>query len=377
MPRYAGSNYRKLDNFKDLLERGCKCIITTHSLFLAADMEVVNLIKSRDYNLIIDEAISCVSLVSSGARRCEYEDFDKLDDALILTNDEIEWLRSNKMIEVGHGNIVKWIGKPSEYHKYLRIENLCEVGGLIFVNNTILVWRFPPMILKSFKTVKILTYQFEKSALNAYFRAYKIEYELRGLEKSGDAYIFAEYNPKGENRHKYLDLINLCNDKMLNSIGEKCGKENPLSAGWYKKANKKKELLKKLRHNTINYLRHKVSASRDTVMWSAFKKYENNLSPDGFKTIDESQKIPTFVACNARASNDYIRRYNLVYLCNTFINPNITEFFRQRGISIDESGYAQNELLQWLFRSRLREMKPINLYLPSERMRKILIEWAA
>jgi len=376
-PKYINYAHRKLDDLKNLLEQGHKCIVTTHNLFLDTDMEVVNLIKSREYNLIIDEAISCVDIISTGVSRSEYNDFNELENLPILTKGEIEWLFANKMIKVTSGNRIAWTGKPGEDHRYLWVEKMAKVNGLVFINDTILIWRFPPIILKNFLSVTILTYQFERSVLCSYFKAYGIDYELKGLKIQGDKYTVTGYNLKTENRKKYLNLINVCNDKALNAIGEKCGKENPLSVGWYKKAGKgKKELLKKLCQNATNYLRHKVNAPRESVLWTTYRKHKDTLAPIGYKTVDEAQKIPSFVSCNAKASNDYITRYNLINLTNIFLNPNIAAFFSQQGISVDEEGFAQNELLQWLFRSRLRELKPINLYLPSERMRRILREWA-
>ena len=32
-------------------------------------------------------------------------------------------------------------------------------------------------------------------------------------------------------------------------------------------------------------------------------------------------------------------------------------------------------MIQWIFRSQIRQYKPINIYIPSERMRELLIDW--
>ena len=41
-------------------------------------------------------------------------------------------------------------------------------------------------------------------------------------------------------------------------------------------------------------------------------------------------------------------------------------------IEIDEDGFALSELLQWIWRSQIRQGKPIILYIPSKRMRELL-----
>ena len=55
--------------------------------------------------------------------------------------------------------------------------------------------------------------------------------------------------------------------------------------------------------------------------------------------------------------------------------PPIKQYLERNGATINEDMYALSELVQWTFRSRIREGEPINLYIPSERMRDILINW--
>ena len=53
----------------------------------------------------------------------------------------------------------------------------------------------------------------------------------------------------------------------------------------------------------------------------------------------------------------------------SFITPEyeITDF--------DENLYALSELLQWIWRSTIRDNKPVCIYIPSERMLNLLIDW--
>ena len=41
----------------------------------------------------------------------------------------------------------------------------------------------------------------------------------------------------------------------------------------------------------------------------------------------------------------------------------------------NEDIWALSELIQWLFRSAIREEKEVNLYMPSSRMRSLLKDW--
>ena len=44
-------------------------------------------------------------------------------------------------------------------------------------------------------------------------------------------------------------------------------------------------------------------------------------------------------------------------------------------ISVDEDGFALSEMLQFIWRSAIREGKDIWVYIPSIRMRNLLKQW--
>ena len=50
-------------------------------------------------------------------------------------------------------------------------------------------------------------------------------------------------------------------------------------------------------------------------------------------------------------------------------------FFLQHGIAVDEDGYALSEMLQFIWRSAIRDGKEIWIYVPSIRMRGLLERW--
>jgi len=57
------------------------------------------------------------------------------------------------------------------------------------------------------------------------------------------------------------------------------------------------------------------------------------------------------------------------------MNPIEKHFFHQHDVLIDEDLLALSDLLQWIFRSAVREGKPVQIYVPSRRMRTLLIKW--
>jgi hypothetical protein len=58
-----------------------------------------------------------------------------------------------------------------------------------------------------------------------------------------------------------------------------------------------------------------------------------------------------------------------------YCNPNIKNYFLDKGIEIDENAFALGQLLQWIWRSAIRMNQPIWIYIPCARMRTLLTDW--
>ncbi len=71
----------------------------------------------------------------------------------------------------------------------------------------------------------------------------------------------------------------------------------------------------------------------------------------------------------------YSNRFNLAYLVNIYPHPSIVKFFRGKDIEVNGDSYALSEMLQWIWRSRIRNGLPVNIYIPSSRMRSLLEKW--
>ena len=65
----------------------------------------------------------------------------------------------------------------------------------------------------------------------------------------------------------------------------------------------------------------------------------------------------------------------MIYLANRYLNPNIMDFFRSGGVNVDQDKWALAELLQWIWRGSIRNNEKMNLFIPSKRMRTLLINW--
>lgn len=139
-----------------------------------------------------------------------------------------------------------------------------------------------------------------------------------------------------------------------------------LTTSWYDEKSDK-DSLKVVRNNTYNYFRNIVKGTSEDNMWTTLKDYRKNLKGKGYTN--------GFVELNARATNKYKHKKNLAYLYNRYIKPPIYNFLVNHDIAFDNNMYAIGDLIQWIFRSAIRDGQAINIYLPAERMRRLLKEY--
>ena len=102
-------------------------------------------------------------------------------------------------------------------------------------------------------------------------------------------------------------------------------------------------------------------------MWSTFKDHEDKLSKKGYASA--------YTPFNMKSKNEYRNRTILAYCVNIFPAPQKVNFFKDHGIEYDADGAALSTMIQWIWRSAIRDGKDIWLYLPSKRMRDLLEGW--
>jgi len=368
-PEHKGRG--KIDNFEYLISTQ-QNIASTHVLFQRFDINKKQKLKNGHYTLFLDEVMNVIQ---------EIED---------ITKGDIDLLIGEKIIEIDNENYVHWI-KDYNDTKYDKIKQMAENKSLILVNKKLMVWNFPVDIFDCFDEVFILTYKFDGQIMKHYYDYHNVKYTKYSIKKitiSDDysKYKLVEYSQQNEFEYidKYRKLINIYTNPDLNEIGDK---KSALSVSWFKHSNKEIKTL--LKNNTYNYFKNKIKGKAYDNMWTTFKDYKKILRGDSYKQcvlVDEFNKPlkdendkevvqDCFVSFNARATNDYKFKRNLAYMCNVYIHPNIKQFFNLKGIEFNEDEYALSELIQWIFRSSIREGKNINIYLPSKRMRTFLINW--
>lgn len=331
----------KLTELKHLLWQK-KNIASTHALFFSLDAEALELIRSNRYSLIIDEAINAVQKVAISAK----------DQSIILgsmtTRDEegfLQWIDQD------------YKGKFSGYKEMADSHSLCLLDTALF-------YIMNPEMLTAFQEVIMMTYLFNGQYQRAYLDYYGLEYKVRGIDSSGE-YKFSD-EPDCPPPLDYGKLINIVNDEKLNTVG---WNKYALSKNWFHHRKADHEDIKLLRNGLNTFFRRRTKGSSSEQLWTCFKSEASKLYGD------RGRFAGSFLQIAARATNEYRNRKHLAYMANRFVDPNVGKFFAAKGIHVNEDEFALSEMLQWIWRGCIRDDKPIELYIPSRRMRELLQGW--
>lgn len=331
----------KQDNLHELLVNN-ENIVSTHALFRMSTDVTRDLIECGEYILVLDEVMDVIEQVH-------------------LKRDDLTSMINLGLIHIENG-FIKWNEDKMDYDsRYNDVKIMAQNNSLIMVNNTILMWNFPVNVFKSFKKVYILTYKFYSQIQRYYYDLHDIDYNYKTVIKTENKYELENYNFKSSEDLSDIksNIIILENDK-INNVGENY---YSLSSTWFSKETNK-PLLDVLQKNTYNYFFNKCKAKSKDIIWTTFKDSKTALSGKGY--------TKSFTSCNLRATNEYGDRHYLAYCLNVFLNPIVSQFFIDKGVNIDEDGYALSEMLQWIWRSAIRNNEQIYIYIPSSRMRDLL-----
>ncbi len=353
MPKNIGSG--KLESLHKLLSAGVN-IATTHSMFCRFTEETVDLILGGNYVIIVDEAVDCVSVKDN------------------LTDKEIKALVDSKWITVDPNTLlVTWNEEalPEFDGRYKDVRELANTGGLRLFEGTTLIVEYRPKLLQECKECYVMTYNFEGSLMRCWMEANGISFEYADLETFGIA------DPAEIKANIRTQLEVLSSRKIDNKYTKEQHFTYRYSSNWYKERSTVAERLevKKALESCVS--NHK--SPEGLVFWTAFKDSRDRLEGKGYKKgwIDpvSGVELDSFLPYNTKAINDYRNHDLVMYTVNLFRSPSEVRYFTWRGVKFNEELWACSELLQFIWRSRIRQGQPTKVLVISKRMRKLLTDW--
>lgn len=358
-PKHNGKG--KFKNFKELICEG-KSIITTHALMKQMDPETIELLRLKNYTLIIDEALEVI----------EKYPIKKADLNIIFRQ---------KLISIDESGYLMWHDETYDGEKYREIKELCDLHTLMGYKDEdgtiakILIWNFPVEFFNCFEESYIMTYLWNGSPQKAYFNFHNVSYNLVTLSNKQQIIPYDEDLAKQRQIQSGKKL--LIYEGNLNEIGDPVGRKYPLTKTWYESCRKTeigKEKLRQVRNNTRNYFIHILNSPAECNMYTTYKDYKGYIKGAGY--------TKGFVSCTCRGTNNYSHKTALAYLVNFNPAPEVELFMNHYKITFDTDMFALSTLLQWIWRSKVRngfncdtDEYNVNIYIPSKRMRDLLYKW--
>lgn len=360
MPKNLGQG--KKENIKDLIKEG-RNISTTHQSFKAFDKECIQLMIDGNYTLIIDEALDCIS------------QFDKLDI------DSLELLVAGGWLTVEDDGKLIWKAKEvTNKNPYYDIMRLCHTESLYKYGDNILIWEYPPLLLKELNDVYVMTYLFEGSIMSSWMKKNDIHY------KYVPHHVFG-LRPEEEIKKDIRENLTILKSNAVNKYREDSMRkgsvssiQNMFSAGWYNRnvcRNGSKEddteatkTIRRILESTVN----RTGAKSGEVFWTTFNSYNKRLAGKGYKQKPKKGLEP-FLAWNTKARNEYRDHKLCMYTINVYKSPIEIQYLAERGVVFDMDEYALSEALQFIWRGCIRQNKPMEVLILSDRMERLLLEW--
>lgn len=338
----------KSDHLLHLLKDGCN-ISFTHKLFTDMTKEHLQWIERNKYVLIVDEEIAMIEAYTGRYNKGDILSLEKAGHIKVHED------------QIGR---VEWLWNTMEDRTvYSRLRNLCEMDMLYCTkrDRDILVTQLPIALLQAAQRTILLTYMFKGSIMEAFLNLRNIPVtdftEVVLLKSTDDVLTEAR------------DLIN-----FFNTIKTKEVSKYNLSFSWYEKQATKDQL-----------------TNISQALYSVFRKYDEDdilfTCPKKVLFTDKGE-IPkrnirhkrvrvdcTYLHSSARATNLYSHKKVLVHMYNRYSNIPVKAYLQDYGSPPDDDKFALSELVQWVWRSQIRNGQPIDLCIVSPRMDKLFKKW--
>ena len=379
----------KVDLFHEAL-MDAQVILITHSLYESyLTTDSFKLIEEGQWSLVMDEVVSIFEPVKlvTGTEIKGLQQYGVLNP--VQLTEKVSKLTIDPLVVSGYLGLPPCEASKAQkdmVREAIRKDVLVIQGGDS--------QGFPTFTLKeerlnAFTDVTVLTYPFKDTDLDYWLQIKGYQVEHLNLTRVASTHSLSDYKLSPHtgvySGAQFKDLIEIIDNSVRgrgkqNQYGTM---RNHFSSSEYKRLTKRtgkspeyiKQITNKLRTEFRNPRGGVRFIKPDDFMFTCPKSCKglwqdtrNGLSPE---FIGET----TWVRFNERAVNDYDEIHNLAFLYNVFLFPEVKQVLQAFDLEFNEDRYALYVLIQWVWRSAIRKGENIRLYVPSSRMRKILVDW--
>lgn len=388
----------KLQQAVDVIELGFSLVIT-HSLFLKLPKSTVSSLNG--YNVIIDEALTTCTHIAVSTAEVE----SMLRDGALVIEEECE---NYKRLAINTPDSLKNTALLRFHHS--RIAGNSE---LLFSDNNLLMMLLPSDLFNNAENVTMLTYDFAGSDFDCYLQLRGITPTVVSL-KNGELVDY--YKQDGSD---FKHLVTVIDNPRMNET-KTANRGERFTKRWY--GNLNAEGYKQIKNNLGNFFNRCTKTTSDKNLWTIFqasdmksylkdekgamfysdgkvkgknvrdlvmdkpyrqvgnKKFCYDFShldyESGDLDFEAERKRMVWLPLNVRGTNLYADRTAVAYMVNLNLSPALTNFFNCTiGREPDNDLFATSMMIQFIFRSAIRNGQPITVYIPSLRMRHLFLTW--
>jgi hypothetical protein len=336
-----------------LLEEGCN-VSFTHSLFTDLTKQHLALIRKHEYILIVDEEVAFIEPYKGNYSRDDIVSLEKAGH-IRVEEDNLgrvvwQWYDDNEMNDTA----------------YSKLKRMSDLGMLYCAkrDRKIMVVHLPIELVQSSRRVILLTYLFKGSVMESFMDLKGIEIvpfkEVKPLKSTTDVLTKAK---------SLITFIDTTTTKAVSNLS--------MSSTWYSKNATTADLEKV--SNAIFSVYRKFG-DKESFIFTAPKSLADYqyVKDEKLKRNIIHKKMPKdvdWIYCGTKATNMWSHKSIAVHAYNRYVNTAIKAYLQDYGTPPDDDMFALSEMVQWIFRTCIRNDEPLQLCILNNRMKGLLCNW--
>ena len=330
-----------------------KSVVITHKLYERAG-RLADGGLLQDYSVIIDEVPNAISTLQSVKPGSMEEFYVERGFLSLSPSGELRVTQ-------------KWQENHERYSDTLKdyIYNASLGRGLFYDGTGNLITSIPVSLFDSVGSATVLTFLSSGSLLTKFLEQNNVRYKTKKV-------------PGALERFKTLarELLSIETIPALEKVPYSYSKQNAYLVS-SKEAKTTATALKNLRQRRLTDIEaDKILLTCSKGAW--YKKSRrgeiDEARPGAFAKDSRLFNKANWIPNTTRGTNKYNHCSHLIYLYDQNANPVLMNWLKVNDPGFRKH-YALTEMIQWIWRSQIRNGLPVTVFMPSAKMRSILEDW--